>query len=220
MGKCCAICGKPTGTYMFCREHQKEKEEGAIVKCEECGTWHYYNEPCPNCSKIAHYRNSITNDNELTCIICGQISNGKHFCRSCYAKYKDKAIDVRIKNCTEFSVLDAYGNLQYKCDDGRKVRSRAEKLISDFLFNNKIRAVYEENIFYKENGEDKILKPDFYLPDYNIYIEYNELKNPKYLKSKEYTQKKYEELEKKVIIMTDNDLLDIPAFLKPKLNLH
>lgn len=93
-------------------------------------------------------------------------------------------------------------------------------IISDFLFNNKVRAIYEETIYYKENDEDKTLHPDFYLPDYDLYIEYNELTNKPYLKSKEYAQKIYDTLQKKVFIMNERDLLDIAACLKPKLNLH
>lgn len=53
----------------------------------------------------------------------------KTFLQKCYAKYKDRSVDIRITHCTETEILDEYGNLQYKCDDGRKVRSRAEKII-------------------------------------------------------------------------------------------
>ncbi len=49
MGKTCVICGKPTGTFVFCREHQAEKEKGLIVKCNDCGTWHYADTVCTNC---------------------------------------------------------------------------------------------------------------------------------------------------------------------------
>ena len=72
-------------------------------------------------------------------------------------------------------------------------------------------------LFDEESGETKTLHPDFYLPDYELYIEYNELSNPKYLKSKEYTQKIYDKLGLKVIIMTDKDLQNVAACLKPLL---
>lgn len=226
MGKVCVICGKPTGMFIFCREHQKEKEDGKIIKCEECGSWHYVHELCKICKPINIVKNNISDKkaqtviSDLTCIICGKESSGKHFCRTCYAKYKDRSVDLRITHCCETSILDDYGNLQYKCTDGRKVRSRAEVMISDFLFHNKVRAVYEETIFYKENGEDKKLHPDFYLPDYQLFIEYNEITTKSYKQSKDYTQKIYEQLGKKVIIMTDKDIMDIAAFLKPKLELN
>jgi len=160
-----------------------------------------------------------TND-ELTCIICGENSNGKHFCYNCYKQYKDKSIDIRITNCKDIKILDQYGNLTIECDDGRKVRSRAEALISNFFYNNKIRSVYEKTIYYKENGEDKTLHPDFYLPDYDVYIEYNEIKKKSYLKSKEYTERIYADLGFKVIIMDDQDLNSIAGCLKPKLGIN
>ena len=53
-----------------------------------------------------------------------------------------------------------------------------------------------------------------------MYIEYNELKNKPYLNSKDYTQNIYKRLNKKVLIIDDNDLRDIAACLKPKLGLH
>ncbi len=62
--------------------------------------------------------------------------------------------------------------------------------------------------------------PDFYLPDYEMYLEYNELTNKPYLKSKEYVQKIYKSMSKKVFIMTEKDLIDIAACLKPLLGLH
>ena len=162
-----------------------------------------------------------TESNELTCIICGEPSNNKHFCLECWKKYKDKAIDIRITNCKEVEFLDQYGTLSITCDDGRKVRSRAEALISNFLYNNKIRSVYEKTVYYtNEKGEDKKLHPDFFLPDYNIYIEYNEIKTKKYLKNKEQVKKIYESLGIKVVIMTDEDLKDIAGCLKPKLKIN
>lgn len=214
MGKSCAICGKASGMYPLCREHLQMKTDGKVVKCEDCGTWHLVNERC-SCKQII--TKTSLNNSSLKCIICGQPSSGLHFCRNCYAKYKDRSVDIRITNCTETEILDEYGNLQYKCDDGRKVRSRAEVIISNFFFKEKVRAVYEETIYY---DGDKTLHPDFFLPDYDLYIEYNELTNKPYLKSKEYAQKIYKQLGKSVLIITDNDLRDIAACLKPKLGLH
>ena len=178
----CPICGKPTyklyGHYRkdgLCTLHGKMANSGTIIQCPDCQKWHETNLPC-NCKT----ETAITN-NTLTCLICGADSNGKHFCKSCYAKYKDKAIDVRIKNCKDVEVLDKYGNASYVCDDGRKVRSKSEKIISDFLFKYGIRAVYEKTVYYyPENADPIILHPDFYLEDYKIYIEHNGYNGKKY----------------------------------------
>lgn len=231
----CQICGKYSGYFPLCKDCNKLKDEGKVVKCDDCGTWHYVGKPC-ECESEAKSKKAIPEvisakpnakslqikecNDELMCLICGKPSDGKHFCKACYFKYKDRSVDLRIKNCVETEILDEYGNLQYKCDDGRKVRSRAEKIISDFLFNNKVRAVYEETIYYEENGETKTLHPDFFLPDYGLYIEYNELTNKPYLQSKAYTQKIYDDMGKKMLIMNEKDLADVPACLKPILKLH
>lgn len=204
----CQICGKPTTGYAFCRDCWNTHSEDELLDI--------LNEKKEKFTKIEDETST-----DLRCLICGNSSNGKHFCIDCYKKYKDKSIDIRITNCSTTTVLDQYGNLHIMCDDGRKVRSRAEALISNWLFKEKIRSVYEQTIYYKDDeGTSKTLHPDFYLPDFELYIEYNELTNKPYLNKKEYAQKIYDKLGKKVIIMTDKDIDDISACLKPILNLN
>ena len=36
----CKICGSESGRYPLCRACNIKKEQGQIVKCEECGKWH------------------------------------------------------------------------------------------------------------------------------------------------------------------------------------
>ena len=226
MEKTCPICGEPTylvyGKHPrkdgLCYKHSQMFFNKEIEQCPDCGKWHDTDEECeckkPQGKTITQKEEKPFSE-ELTCIICGKPSNGKHFCLECYKKYKNRSVDLRITNCIETKVIDDYGNLTYKCNDGRKVRSRAEKIISDELFNLEVLSIYEETINYYPNENETIeLHPDFYLPQYELYIEYNELKNKPYLKSKEYTQKIYKELNKKVVIMTEKDLEDVKAFLK------
>lgn len=217
----CQICGKPSGFYPLCGNCFKLKDAGKIIKCEVCNTWHYADKPCKCPSTSIHTKkNDLVDDNgevhkkpQLTCLICGQDSNGLHFCKSCYAKYKDRSVDIRITNCTDVQILDEYGNKTLKCADGRFVRSRAEWMISQWFFEHKIRVIYEPDFWYEENGETKALHPDFCLPDFNdIYIEYCELTNKPYLKKKQYTQQIYQNNNKRVIIMDDNDLKDLSKF--------
>ena len=209
----------------LCHKHAMQANKGEIIQCFLCNEWHNADEACKCSTKKNSKKQNFelideSTTEDLTCIVCGNISNGKHFCYDCYKKYKDKSIDIRITNCKETKVLDQYGNLTIECDDGRKVRSRAEALISNFFYNNKIRSVYEKTVYYEENGESKTLHPDFYLPDYELYIEYNEIKKKSYLKSKEYTKSIYEKLGFKVIIMDDQDLNSIAGFLKPILKIN
>ena len=157
----------------------------------------------------------------LTCLICKKDSNGKHFCLECYHKYKNRSIDIRIINCQETQILDSYGNLQYKCEDGRKVRSKSEKIISDFLFKYKIRAIYEKTVFYyPEEGDTIELHPDFYLPDYDIYLEHNGLSTQAYKSNKAKTEEMYKSLNCKLIVTTEADLEDIDKKLKPLLKIN
>ncbi len=167
--------------------------------------------------QIAKANSLQKNINATKCLFCEAPSNGKHFCKECYHKYKDRSIDVRIKNCSNIELLDMYGNKNFLCSDGTRVRSRAEALISNFLFTNKIRYIYEKTVYYNENGHTKELHPDFYLPDYDLYIEYNEINEDHYKRNKEYALNAYKKLNLKVIVMTNDDLFNIPAFLMPKL---
>lgn len=221
MAKTCAICGKPSGMYPLCPACFKLRDAGEIEKCDECGVWHYIDQPC-ECDEDLNEEFESNENDEINsqCLLCSNDAGPYLFCRSCYHKYKNRSVDIRITNCCEITILDEYGNLSIECDDGRRVRSRAEALISNFLYNNRIRSVYEKTIYYKENGEDKTLHPDFYLPDYEVYIEYNEIKKKSYLKSKKYTQSVYDRLGLKVIIMDDQDLNSIAGCLKPKLGIN
>lgn len=223
----CPICGKQSylvyGKYprkdKLCSEHAKMLHNKELTQCDSCGSFHKTSEKC-KCQETIVQKTEPHTD-ELTCIICGENSNGKHFCYNCYKKYKDRAIDIRITNCKDTEILDAYGNLQYKCDDGRKVRSKSEKIISDFLFKYKIRAIYEKTVYYYPNENETItLHPDFYLPDYDCYIEHNGVDTKSYKANKTKTEEMYKSLNYKVIVTTENDLSDIEAKLKPLLKIN
>lgn len=227
MGKTCQICGKPSGMYPLCKTHLAMKANGEVMKCENCNAWFEIKNGCPNCKKeeTVKYEKTITpwtkNDKEektteeLTCIICGNPSNGKHFCYDCWGKYKDKSIDIRITHCNSTQILDEYGNKTKKAKDGRFVRSLSEKIILDYFFDNYIRVVYEKSIPYtNEKGEEKELHPDFYLKDYDLYIEFNGLTNKTYLKMKNYVNKIYQEKGLKVEILESNDIDDIETTME------
>lgn len=211
----CPICGEPTSVYMgnarkdrLCRKHGQMAKNGEIVQCPDCGKWNRKDVTC-DCKKP---KEETTVGNDLTCIICGEPSNGKHFCLKCWNKYKDKSIDLRITNCNSIQILDEYGNKTKKTKDGRFVRSLSEKIILDYFFDNYIRVVYEKTIPYtNEKGEEKELHPDFYLQDYDLYLEFNGLTDKQYLKKKEYVNKIYAEKNYKVEILETNDINDIEA---------
>ena len=57
------------------------------------------------------------------------------------------------------TILDDYGNLKYKCEDGRSVRSLQEQSIANTLWSLDIKYVYEEKVYYyTEEEKEEALK--------------------------------------------------------------
>ena len=186
----CIICGEPSNGYHFCK------------KC-----WKKYNEEIIdlriyNCSDT-----EILDDDEIEtdCLICGEPSNGYHFCKKCYPKVSTGA-DLRIApGGTEAKIIDPYGNKEYEADNGVTVRSKGEMIILNCLWKNHVRAIYEKPVMIG----DETFRPDFYLPDQDLYIEYNGLDDPGYLKRKEETLRKYKKRGLNVIVLTDDEVKKI-----------
>lgn len=62
---------------------------------------------------------------------------------------------------------------QYTTLKGEEIKSRAEKRIADFLFMHQVDYRYEDLATWAETADDKsTYEPDFYLPNYDIYIEH------------------------------------------------
>ena len=225
----CPICGEPTNVYMgnarkdrLCRKHGSLANKGEIVQCEDCETWNNAGETCP-CKKPKKIIKELPKEetSELACIICGENSNGKHFCLNCYREFKDHSVDIRITNCRDTEIIDRYGNKKVKTKDGRYVRSLSEKIILDYFFDHFTRVVYEKTVSYvNEKGENAELHPDFYLTDYDLYLEFNGLTNKTYLKKKDYVNKIYASKGFKVVILDSNDINDIESTLDKVLEEH
>lgn len=230
----CPICGEPTRIYMgnarkdkLCGKHADMLKANEIKICPNCGKWHETKKSC-ECSKKATKTNT-TNSDELTCLLCKKPSNGMHFCKECYFKYKDREMDIHIKNLYEWTITDEYGNQKIQCKNGLKVRSRAEKIIADFFFDKNIRVIYETDIPYSHNGKTIILNPDFFLPDFGeigengkkkgIIIEYNELETNSYKRKKNFTKQGYEEMGLDVIVLSAEDINNDLLQLKIKFNI-
>jgi len=64
---------------------------------------------------------------------------------------------------------EQYGRTSYT-QTGYRVKSNAERLIADYFTRKNIRYEYESPVVSKTHRH--ISRPDFYLPDYNVYIEY------------------------------------------------
>lgn len=222
MGKTCVICGKPSGMYPLCKEHLEMKNRGEVVKCPDCGAWHLSKDKC-KCATVEETKeepvqpSEHNSDSELTCIICGQPSNGKHFCHSCWAKYKDKSIVLKITNCKETEVIESGYESKITCEDGHPVKSQQEAMIDDYLYRHNIKHTYEKPFSIDDNPEHD-LHPDFYLPEEDVYIEHFGVSgNKKYEESKEYKLKIYKESGITLIATNGKDISNLSANLERKL---
>jgi len=77
----------------------------------------------------------------------------------------------------EVNTIEINKSLPYTALNDEAVKSRAEKEIYDFLLTNKlnnkpIKVEYEKKIEIEVEGEIQTKKPDFYLPEYDLYIEH------------------------------------------------
>ena len=230
----CKICGKPSGYYPLCPEHFKQKEQGKIVKCDECGEWHYVDQPC-SCRKQSQkskpQKESIIEDNieepaavvvnqsnKYRCLVCGAESNGMLFCSECYGKYHKKKLLFSIQNCSIVTLLDESYEGIHRCADGHIVKSKSEAMIDDYLFRHHIAHAYERVVPIDNNPEHN-LHPDFYLTEQDIYIEHwgFDETNAKYTQAKQYKIQKYKELGLTVICTTEKDTSNLEANLDRKI---
>ena len=89
-----------------------------------------------------------------------------------------------------------------RANDGHWVRSKAEKIIDDYLYRNKIVHSYERKI------PNHKVYCDFYIPGFKIWIEYWGLDDPEYIEQREKKIQIYKEQEyyDKLIEFTEDDM--------------
>ena len=91
---------------------------------------------------------------------------------------KDNLIETLNKKINELSVSKTSSGSRYKnrsisCEDGHIVKSNGEFRIDQFLYKNDIVHAYEKIITLKDGSQ---IKPDFYIPEIDVYIEYHGVK--------------------------------------------
>lgn len=192
----CPICGEPTSVYMgnarkdrLCKKHGKMRNDKLIDVNDdglfvEIATGMILNPPAEAPKKVEDTKQAkeeqpqtIFIDKSIKCITCGYESEGKLFCKKCYAKYCNKEILIKVKNCKEIVPLDDFYEGYYECDDGHVVKSMAERDIDDYLFAHNIKHGYEVPLpIIDDSGKKIILHPDFCIFNENsepqYYIEY------------------------------------------------
>lgn len=106
--------------------------------------------------------------------------------------------------------------------DGEIVKSGGERLIADYFHNHDIRYEYEKPA--KDSSNRKISKPDFYLPEYDIYVEYwgmvetkNYHKRQQYIKGMQWKKARYHENGLMFISVYPEDLGDLGSIFQKTL---
>ncbi|MFX1390827.1 MAG: hypothetical protein ACFE9Z_12255 [Promethearchaeota archaeon] len=103
--------------------------------------------------------------------------------------------------------------ITFRCVDGHIVKSKGELIIDNLLLHLNIKHEYENTI--KIRGKN--VKYDWYLPDYNVYIEYWGYYGKKYMKRKQEKLDLYRKGRLKLISIEDEMLEDIHSNLKIEL---
>ena len=121
-----------------------------------------------------------------------------------------------------------FGDRRIKTIKGVKVRSKSERDIANFLTLLGIEWEYEkpaEWMSYKDqNGNIHYKWPDFYLPEFDIYIEYwcyndktpsfPQIDKKRYLENREWKVQQYESNKKVLISVEEEEMLDLIEFQK------
>ncbi len=103
-----------------------------------------------------------------------------------------------------------------------------EKLLADYFYQNDIRYQYERTAWTTDNKlkhRRMISKPDFYLPDYDLYVEYwgmvdteDESNRADYIKSMKWKMARYDENKIKFISIYPKDLDDLDRIVRAKMS--
>ncbi len=151
------------------------------------------------------------------CTKCGKKVESDEFARSMKAFsriYCDHCFDeVYIKRRNYDTKVDLNKTIQ--TDNGKLVQSDGERIISNFLYGHKIKYRYDERIRIIEGYA---IRPDFYLPEFDIYIEYWGMDTIDYKISMLMKKKLYQQQGKKLISVSYNDKSNLVEILRNKLN--
>ncbi len=130
---------------------------------------------------------------------------GKPYCRHC--------LDERILESKNFELVVDEAKKK-RTEDGTAVQSQGERRIADFLSQRRIAYVYDER--YRMAGDVRI-RPDFYLPEFDLYIEYWGMDTPDYVANMKKKLFLYQRAGKKLISLSFRDFDQLETILAEKL---
>jgi len=151
---------------------------------------------CQRCNKKLDHKEYTTSQKAFQ----------RPFCNHCFD-------EVFLERRNFETKVELHKNI--KTEDGTWVQSKGERKIAEILATKKIRYRYDER-FRILNGY--AIRPDFYLPEYDIYIEYWGMDTTDYKIGMLKKQKLYQQQAKRLISLYPADLPNMQKALLEKLN--
>jgi len=161
-------------------------------KCKTCnkimtefyGSGIYCSRTCANKRKLSDktkQKISSTikyNTTHKYCLDCSKIlkaSNKSGYCANCYKNHKVISESTRQK-LRESAIKRQFGGFNFRNKGiyykGQKLDSSYEVTVAKSLDENNIKWIRPKSIYYTDNtGKRRRYIPDFYLPDYNVYLD-------------------------------------------------
>ena len=131
---------------------------------------------------------------------------GRPYCRHCKDERELEHHDFESK------VEEAK---KRRTEGGTAVQSVGEKRIAEFLEQEHIAFCYDER--FRISGAD-LIRPDFYLPEFDLYIEYYGMSTPEYNANRQRKHILYQRAGKRLISVSFLDDHDLIGILKMKLS--
>lgn len=137
---------------------------------------------------------------------------------------RDKIVEEKV--LSNEAVLDyrRVYPMTFRCKDGHYVRSKSEKFIDNYFFENQIIHVYEQRVVNPKNEETYY--PDFFLPydgkltgpTKGIYIEFFGLEdNEKYMATEKKKLAFYEASGFDVIVVRERNISNVDEYLEDEI---
>ncbi len=151
------------------------------------------------------------------CHRCSRVVSDEEFIRSMdrFARpYCTHCFDELLLEGANFEAT-VEGAKERMTTDGTAVQSVGEKRIADWLAARKIAYVYDERF---RVARDTLIRPDFYLPEFDLYIEYWGMDTPEYNANRQKKLWLYQRAGKKLVSISFQDLPNLEAVLSLKLS--
>lgn len=131
---------------------------------------------------------------------------GKPYCRHCLEErlHEDANFESNVEEAKKLRTVDEVA-----------VQSKGEKRIGDWLAKNAIAYEYDERMII---AGDTRIRPDFYLPEFDLYIEYWGMNTPEYVDNMKKKQFLYKREGKKLISLSYRDFDNLEELLQLKLS--